>query len=129
VDFGSCQLICTRCPRVGEFSSASGGRQKPDPRRDHAHFAKDERAYIASERFLFLEEGLFLFLVVTARAAHIVLETALSSYSRPFLVIVTTLSPVKLTGRDTIKRSRSPSSLVATSAFMDTNPTDEPITT
>jgi hypothetical protein len=37
-----------------------------------------------------------------ARAAHIVLEAALSSYSRPLLVIVTTLSPVKLTGRDTI---------------------------
>ena len=56
--------------------------------------------------------------MVRARAAHIVLETALSSYSRPFLVIVTTLSLVKLTGRDTIKRSLlPPSSLVATSAF------------
>jgi hypothetical protein len=77
----------------GNFPRHLGGGKNQTRGGDHAHFAKDERAYIASERFLFLEEGLFLFLVVTARAAHIVLETALSSYSRPFLVIVTTLSP------------------------------------
>jgi hypothetical protein len=52
-------------------------------------------------------------------AAPIISETALSCFSRPFLVIVKTLSPVKLTGQDTIKRSRSQSSLVATSAFYE----------
>jgi hypothetical protein len=66
------------------------------------------QAYIAAERFLFPETDSLFFLVVMAGAAHIVLEAAVSSCSRPSLAIVTTLSPVTLTGRDTIKRSRSP---------------------
>jgi hypothetical protein len=43
------------------------------------HFAKDERAYIASERFLSPETDSAISLVVRAGAAQIVPQTALSS--------------------------------------------------
>ena len=45
------------------------------------HFAKDEQAYIVSERFLLPKRDAFLFLVVRARATRVVPETALSSCS------------------------------------------------
>jgi hypothetical protein len=48
------------------------------------HFAKDEQAYIASERFLLPETDSLLFLVISAREGQIVLQTAVSSYPQPF---------------------------------------------
>jgi hypothetical protein len=48
------------------------------------HLAKDEWAYIASERFLLPETDSLVFLVVRADRGPYYLETALSSCSRPF---------------------------------------------
>ena len=48
------------------------------------HFAKDERAFNASGRFLSPETDSVVFLVVRAGAGLIVRETALSSCSQPF---------------------------------------------
>ena len=45
------------------------------------HFANDERAYIASQRFLLPETDSLLFLVVRGGAALVVPETAFSPCS------------------------------------------------